>query len=108
MILGSLGVVLMLAVVTLAIVAVMAAVLYGSRALGWGLDRYPRSAALVTLILILGVFLAAVTFNRVFPGCDFHWACSAAIVTQCIEGQSVLAADRGKIRCPINLRALHQ
>ena len=73
MILGSLAVVLMLAEITLAIVAVMAAVLYGASALGWGLHRYPRSAALVTLILILGVFLAALTFNRLFSGCDFHW-----------------------------------
>ena len=73
MIFGLLGVLLMLVEITLAIVAVMAAVLYGSRALGWGLHHYPRSAALVTLILILGVFTAALTFNRLFPGCDFHW-----------------------------------
>jgi uncharacterized membrane protein len=73
MIQGWLAVVAMLAVVTLSMVALMALILYGSMALGWSIHHYPRSAALVTGLLVIGVFMAAITFNRVFPNCDFHW-----------------------------------
>ncbi|HEX4106284.1 MAG TPA: hypothetical protein VHX92_08630 [Rhizomicrobium sp.] len=73
MIHGWLAVIAMLAVVSLSVVALMALLLYGSMALGWGLHHYPRSAALVAGLLVIGVFMAALTFNRVFPNCNFHW-----------------------------------
>jgi hypothetical protein len=58
--------VIVLGIIMLAIVAVMAAVLYGSRAMGWGLHRYPKTALAVVLFLALA---AALSYSRLFPGC---------------------------------------
>ena len=57
-----------------AILIPMAAVMYGSMAFGWGLHRYPRTAAMVAFLLVGTVFGGGThLYNRIFPGCNFHW-----------------------------------
>jgi hypothetical protein len=65
--------VVLLAIISVPVIAVMAAVLYGSRAFGWGFHHYPKSAAMVAFVLIVALFVAALSFNRLFPGCNFTW-----------------------------------
>jgi hypothetical protein len=69
---GFLGLIVILAAVSLPIFAALGAFLYASESMGWAFHNYPKSAALVCALLAAAVFIAALSFNRVFPGCGFN------------------------------------
>ncbi len=102
MIQGWAALLLLLAIISVAVIAMMAAVLYGSMAFGWGFHNYPKSAALVAFALIVMVFSAALSFNRLFPGCEFRWGMFGGYAT-CRP-----LDDASGLRNAINLRAAHQ
>jgi hypothetical protein len=68
---GMFALILILAAVSLPVFIAMGAFLYGSKVMGWGFHAYPRTAALVCIMLVAVVFVAALSFNRVFPGCGY-------------------------------------
>jgi hypothetical protein len=51
------------------VVVPMAALFYGSAAIGWGFRQYPKSTFAVMVLLFLGLVVAALAFERIFPGC---------------------------------------
>ncbi len=47
----------------------MAAIEYGAHFLLRGLSRYPRRTTLAFTVLMVVLFIAALTIDRVMPGC---------------------------------------
>ena len=68
--------VFLLAIITIPTIAIMAAVMYGSLAMGWGLHNYPKITGLIIFLLVVAVLLAALSYNSLFPGAIFIGACS--------------------------------
>ena len=51
------------------IVVPMAALLYGSRALGWGFREYPKTTFAIIVLIFLSLIFAVLGFRYFFPGC---------------------------------------
>ena len=51
------------------IVVPMAAIFYGSAALGWGFREYPKITFAIMALIFFGLIFAVLSFHYIFPGC---------------------------------------
>lgn len=63
--------VLNIALLTAAIVLPAVAIIYGVRALRWGLRHYPKSTGAVAVLLAIGLVVVVPRVQRFLPNCEF-------------------------------------
>ena len=63
--------VLNIALLTAAIVLPVIALVYGVRAVRWGLRHYPKSTGAIAVLLVIGLVVIVPRVQRFFPNCEF-------------------------------------
>jgi hypothetical protein len=78
---GTVNVILNFLIIVGAVVVPMAAFWYGSAAVGWGFNNYPKITTLFVAVFAIAIVVAALSFGHLFPHC--HVRIGGPVVGPC-------------------------